>query len=39
VAAVVTILVLDAVASARQWPLVVQGLLDEPAHLLTAWLS
>ncbi len=38
VAAFVTILVLDAVASSRQWPVVLQGLLDEPAHLLTAWL-
>ena len=25
--------------SARQWPVVVTGLLDEPAHLLTAWLG
>ena len=28
----------DALASARHWPLVVEGALDEPAHLLTAWL-
>jgi inner membrane protein len=38
VAALVAILALDAIARAREWPLVVVGLLDEPAHLLTAWL-
>jgi inner membrane protein len=30
--------VLDAVQGARFWPVAVVGLLDEPAHLLTAWL-
>lgn len=35
--AAAAILVLDAVAQARTWPLVVRGLLDEPAHVLTAW--
>ncbi len=29
---------LDAVHYARPWPVPVIGLLDEPAHLLTAWL-
>ena len=28
----------DALARAGRWPLVVAGALDEPAHLLTAWL-
>jgi inner membrane protein len=28
----------DAVLAARAWPVPVTGLLDEPAHLLTAWL-
>ena len=32
------VVLLHAVAGARQWPVVVQGVLDEPAHLLTAWL-
>jgi inner membrane protein len=29
---------LDAVAQSRPWPLLVVGLLDEPAHLATAWI-
>jgi inner membrane protein len=32
------VLVLDLVAAARSWPIPVVGLLDEPAHLLTAGL-
>jgi inner membrane protein len=32
------VLVLDAALRARSWPLLVEALLDEPAHLLTAWL-
>lgn len=38
VAALAVVLLLDTVAAARPWPLVVIGLLDEPAHFLTAWL-
>jgi inner membrane protein len=30
---------LDAVQAARAWPVPVVGLLDEPAHVLTAWLA
>jgi inner membrane protein len=30
---------LDAVQAARPWPVPIVGLLDEPAHLLTAWLA
>jgi inner membrane protein len=32
------VLLLDLVQTAHGWPLLVLGLLDEPAHLLTAWL-
>ena len=32
------VLVLHLIAGARQWPPVVMGVVDEPAHLLTAWL-
>jgi inner membrane protein len=38
VAALVAIGLLDVVASLRSWPTAVVGLLDWPAHLLTAWL-
>jgi inner membrane protein len=38
VAAAAAVVVLDLVAGARSWPIPVLGLLDEPAHLLTAWL-
>ena len=38
VLAVLCIVGLDSIAAARSWPLPVIGLLDEPAHLLTAWL-
>ncbi len=33
------VLVLDGVQQARAWPVPVVGLLDEPAHLATAWLG
>lgn len=36
--ALLAIGVLDSVAAIRPWPLPVVGLLDEPGHLLTAWL-
>jgi inner membrane protein len=35
---VVIIVGLDRIAAARSWPVPVIGMLDEPAHLLTAWL-
>jgi inner membrane protein len=38
VLALAAIGLLDAVHVARPWPVPVAGLLDEPAHLLTAWL-
>ncbi len=38
-AALAAILLLDLVREARAWPLPVLGVLDEPAHLLTAWLA
>lgn len=38
VAAVALICGLDAALRARSWPVPVIALLDEPAHLLTAWL-
>ncbi len=37
-AALAGVLLLDLVRTARDWPLPVLGVLDEPAHLLTAWL-
>jgi inner membrane protein len=37
--AVLCIVGLDRIATARHWPVPVAGLLDEPAHLLTAWLA
>lgn len=33
------VLVLDLVRTSRNWSLPVLGVLDEPAHLLTAWLA
>ncbi len=33
------VLLVDAVQQARPWPVLVVGLLDEPAHLATAWLG
>ena len=36
--ALLAIGLLDSVAAIRPWPLPVVGLLDEPGHLLTAWL-
>jgi inner membrane protein len=36
--AAATVLALHLIAGARAWPLVAEGLLDESAHLLTAWL-
>ncbi len=38
VLALLVVLALDAVKAARAWPVPVVGVLDEPAHLLTAWL-
>jgi inner membrane protein len=38
VLAVLCIGVLDLIDAAGDWPLVIRGALDEPAHLLTAWL-
>jgi inner membrane protein len=37
-AALAGVLLLDVVELAASWPVLFQGLLDEPAHLLTAWL-
>jgi inner membrane protein len=36
--AAAAVLVLHLIAGARRWPPVVMAVLDEPAHLLTAWL-
>jgi inner membrane protein len=36
--AVSAVPVLDLALTSRPWPVPVKGLLDEPAHLLTAWL-
>ena len=36
--AVTAVVVLDTLATSRPWPLLIAGLADEPAHLLTAWL-
>ncbi len=38
-ALVAAVLLLDAVQFARPWPVPIAGLLDEPAHLATAWLG
>jgi inner membrane protein len=38
IAALAAVLAVDALISARPWPLPVIGVLDEIAHLLTAWL-
>ena len=38
VAALTAVLLLDLVLALRDWPVPVVGALDEPAHLLTAWL-
>jgi inner membrane protein len=38
-ALVALVLVLDLLAGLRAWPVPVLGLLDEPAHLATAWLG
>lgn len=38
-AAVATVAVLDLVRTARDWPLPAVAVLDESAHLLTAWLA
>jgi inner membrane protein len=38
VLALATVVLLDAVLAAEHRPVVIEGLLDEPAHLLTAWL-
>lgn len=39
VAALAIVFLLDAALRARSWSVPVIGLLDEPAHLLTAWLA
>ena len=39
VAALAGIVALDLLRTGRDWPIPVLGLLDEPAHLLTAWLA
>ncbi|MFW3173000.1 metal-dependent hydrolase [Geodermatophilus sp. CPCC 206100] len=38
VAALAVLAVLDVVQESRRWPILVTGLLDEPAHLITAGL-
>lgn len=37
-AALATVVVLDLALAARSWSVPVEAVLDEPAHLLTAWL-
>lgn len=37
-AALAAVALLDVAASLRDWSIPITGLLDEPAHLLTAWL-
>jgi inner membrane protein len=37
--AVLAVVSLDLVSGLRSWPIPVTGLLDEPAHLATAWLA
>jgi inner membrane protein len=37
-AALVAVVLLDVALAARSWPIPVEAALDEPAHLLTAWL-
>lgn len=39
VVALAVIIALDLIAATRPWPVPIKGLLDEPAHLLTAWLA
>jgi inner membrane protein len=36
---IVGVIAVDLLIQVREWPLLLLGLLDEPAHLLTAWLA